>query len=513
MLRAHRLARAGSLLQASNLFPTVHTCAMHHRRQSQQDQHVWSHLDTDKLTEGGIYPYLPHAEARARRSKATVRVEAEASDCEADEQDGAAPEPESAAAAAEAAEVAEAAAALQAAALEAAKEEMEGWDSNAIASTGALAAGGTPGTHVAPGTPLELGGGIAAPPATPAPDGLGAEEDRASLEAVAARHHKELAQAELLRKASGVQRARASRVAARAHTHTCCCQHPWMQKQRGLLQQQGKQQEAYKKDSWPRAGWFVRGIGWYAVLATRHAHSITRLWTSARLCHAALHAPRSATRRCLHPLCRWPSLLTSWGARRPRRSCTREEQGGAGRRAKCPPLRMCSLDQLFALSPPLPTLNCRQLLAQAAGERRAGAGCLPYTKLTVAWAGAAAFTPPPPTPCGSRCLCCRARAGTPPTLSRRAPGRAGLHGSRVQRVLTLKLACALPSQKLLAHRTQISDEVQFNYYGVGAGDHAVRSSTGAILPPALQAHEIVRLDGLLTDAAMIGVEWGGASVT
>ena len=77
----------------------------------------------------------------------------------------------------------------------------------------------------------------------------------------------------------------------------------------------------------------------------------------------------------------------------------------------------------------------------------------------------------------------------------------------------MKLACALPSQKLLAHRTQISDEVQFNYYGVGAGDHAVRSSTGAILPPALQAHEIVRLDGLLTDAAMIGVEWGGASVT
>ena len=114
------------------------------------------------------------------------------------EEDGTALEPESAAAAAEAAEVAEAAAVLQAAALDAAKEEMAGWESPAAAGATdhSSPAGHSPGAQAPPRTPGEVFDRLAAP----GTGATAAANDAAVMEAVAARHHKELAQAELLRK-------------------------------------------------------------------------------------------------------------------------------------------------------------------------------------------------------------------------------------------------------------------------------------------------------------------------
>lgn len=35
-----------------------------------------------------------------------------------------------------------------------------------------------------------------------------------------------------------------------------------LQKQRGLVQQQARQQGVWDREAWPRAAWYVRGLGW-----------------------------------------------------------------------------------------------------------------------------------------------------------------------------------------------------------------------------------------------------------
>lgn len=35
-----------------------------------------------------------------------------------------------------------------------------------------------------------------------------------------------------------------------------------LQKQRGLVQQVARQQAGWDREAWPRAAWWVRGLGW-----------------------------------------------------------------------------------------------------------------------------------------------------------------------------------------------------------------------------------------------------------
>ena len=35
-----------------------------------------------------------------------------------------------------------------------------------------------------------------------------------------------------------------------------------MQKERGKVQQQARQQAWWDREAWPRAAWWVRGLGW-----------------------------------------------------------------------------------------------------------------------------------------------------------------------------------------------------------------------------------------------------------